>query len=215
MTASHRIAAATSVNITDPTPSALKRSLESSLTSALALGQDIRNMRKSRGMTLSELALKISRSVGFISQLERGISSPSIDDLRAIAHALEVPVSWFFAHENINESERGVIVRSNARRALGTRESGIVEELLSPDLGGSFEIFRSVFESGASIDTDILRETEEAGVLISGELHMWIGGVLYHLMAGDSFRFEHKPYRWQNRGDAPAIVIWVVSPPTY
>lgn len=180
-----------------------------------ALGNDVRGLRKSQGLTLNELALKIGRSVGFISQVERGLSSPSIDDLRAISAALDVPTSWFFANENQNDDERGIIVRGDARRMLGTRESGIVEELLSPDLGGAFEMFRSVFEPGAEMETEVYRETEEAGYVVSGALDMWIGGKRFHITAGDSFRFDHKPYRWKNLGAEPAVVIWVVSPPVY
>ena len=105
---------------------------------AQALGADVRALRKSRNLTLNELALKISRSVGYLSQVERGLSSPSIDDLRAISATLDVPTSWFFVNDTIDETERGLVVRGNARRALGTQESGIVEELLSPDLGGNF-----------------------------------------------------------------------------
>ncbi len=183
--------------------------------SAEALGLDVRGLRKSRGLTLSELALRISRSVGFLSQVERGLSSPSIDDLRAIASALDVPTSWFFAHESQDEEERGLVVRAHNRRALGTAESGIIEELLSPDLGGTFEMFRSVFQPGAEMSKMILRETEEAGYVVSGELDIWIEEKHFALQAGDSFRFNHKPYRWKNSGSEPAIVVWVVSPPVY
>lgn len=185
------------------------------LTSAQSLGLDVRGLRKSRGLTLNELALRISRSVGFLSQVERGLSSPSIDDLRAIAEALDVPTSWFFAHDSQNDDERGVIVRADTRRALGTAESGIVEELLSPDLGGAFEMFRSVFQPGAEMKDPIFRETEEAGIVVSGTFEIWIEGRHYTLEAGDSFRFDHKPYRWKNSGSEPAVVIWVVSPPVY
>lgn len=194
---------------------AAKTKPEGKQTLKNALGKDVRNMRKSRGLTLTELALKMDRSVGFLSQVERGLSSPSIADLRAIASALDIPVSWFFTHENSDERERGLIVRSNHRRSLGTAESGITEELLSPDLGGSFEMFRSVFAPGASVKEDILRQTEEAGVIVSGQLALWIDGQLFDLGPGDSFKIENKPYRWRNSGRDPAIVIWVVSPPTY
>lgn len=189
--------------------------IDSSDAELNALGNDVRNLRKSRGLTLSELALKMGRSVGFISQVERGLSTPSIQDLRLIAAALDIPVSWFFAHDSLDDRERGIIVRANHRRALGTQETGIVEELLSPDLGGTFEMFRSVFAPGASLNEKIARDTEEAGVLISGHLDLWIGDDLFHLAPGDSFKIENKPYRWINLHSEPAIVIWVVSPPTY
>ena len=183
--------------------------------SAEALGNDVRGLRKSRGLTLNELALRIGRSVGFISQVERGLSSPSIDDLRSISAALDVPTSWFFANESQNEDELGYIVRADSRRILGTAESGIVEELLSPDLGGSFELFRSVFQPGAEMMDSILRPTEEAGYVVSGSLQFCIDEKWFDLNSGDSFRFENKPYRWKNPGNEPAVVIWVVSPPVY
>lgn len=195
---------------------AQKTSSESeSYTHSQSLGHDLRGLRRSKGMTLSELALKIGRSVGFVSQIERGLSSPSIEDMRAIASAFNVPVSLFFRHEISDERERGLIVRGDQRRSLGTSEGGIIEELLSPDLGGDFEMFRTTFEPGAELKEDISRDTEEAGVLISGQLDMWIEGELFHLKAGDSFRLDHKSFRWHNPGKTPTIIIWTVSPPVY
>jgi len=182
---------------------------------AVALGNDIRGLRKSRSLTLAELALRIRRSVGFISQIERGLSSPSIDDLRALAAAFDVPISWFFATEPLNEAERGTVMRAEHRRQLGSREGGLVEELLSPDLGGQYEMVRSEFAPGSEMKEPVLRETEESGVIIEGELDLWIDGEHFHLEAGDSFRFDHKPYRWANRGETTTVAIWVVSPPVY
>ncbi len=183
--------------------------------SSLSLGRDLRALRKARGLTLSELALIVGRSVGFISQIERGLSTPSINDLRLLAKAYDVPVGWFFMLEDEDSEEREFIVRSGSRRALGTAEDGIVEELLSPDLGGSFEMFRTVLEPGASMDEPVLRRTEEAGYIVSGVIDIWIDSRQFQLIAGDSFRFEHKPYRWRNPGKQKTIIIWVVSPPVY
>lgn len=179
------------------------------------LASDLRALRKSRGVTLAELALKLGRSVGWVSQVERGISRPSIDDLRAISAALAAPLSLFFGHDVPDESERGVIVRAGQRRALGSAETGLTEELLSPDLGGSFEILRSEFAPGAELAAPSLRATEEAGYLVSGRFDIEIGGVWHSLRPGDSFRFSKKPFRWRNPGDTPAVVVWVVSPPVY
>jgi quercetin dioxygenase-like cupin family protein len=108
-----------------------------------------------------------------------------------------------------------VIVRGDRRRRLGTFETGLVEELLSPDLGGSFEILRSEFAPGAALGEPAVRATEEAGYVISGRFDIEIAGIWHQLAAGDSFRFREKPFRWRNPGDAPAVVIWVVSPPVY
>ena len=179
------------------------------------LAQDIRALRKARGLTLSEAALKLGRSIGWLSQVERGISIPSIEDMRLFAALFGVPLGLFFTHEVPDEAERGIVVRSGRRRSLGTAESGLVEELLSPDLGGSFELLRSVFAPGAALQTVSQRRTEEAGYVVSGSFDLEVDGVWHHLGEGDSFRFKAKPFRWKNPGIEPAVVIWAVSPPVY
>ena len=179
------------------------------------LAQDIRALRKARGLTLSEAALKLGRSIGWLSQVERGISIPSIEDMRLFAALFGVPLGLFFTHEVPDEAERGIVVRSGRRRSLGTAESGLVEELLSPDLGGSFELLRSVFAPGAALQTVSQRRTEEAGYVVSGSFDLEVDGVWHHLGEGDSFRFKAKPFRWKNPGAEPAVVIWAVSPPVY
>lgn len=179
------------------------------------VGADIRVLRKSRNMTLSELCDALGRSVGWLSQVERGQTDPSIPDLKAIAGHFGVPVSFFFRNADAPESERGWIVRSGSRAVIGSREDGLKEELLSPDLGGDFEMIRSVFEPGAARDLMPARDTQDGGVIISGELELMIGGKTFALKAGDSFQFDRQPYGWRNRGSEPAVVIWIISPPIY
>ncbi len=179
------------------------------------LAQDIRALRKARGLTLGEAALKLGRSIGWLSQVERGISIPSIEDMRLFAGLFGVPLGLFFTHEVPDEAERGIVVRAGRRRSLGTAESGLVEELLSPDLGGSFELLRSVFAPGAALQTVSQRQTEEAGYVVSGSFDLEVDGVWHRLGEGDSFRFKAKPFRWRNPGTEPAVVIWAVSPPVY
>ena len=180
-----------------------------------ALGGDLRALRKARGLTLSELAFKVGRSVGWLSQIERDLSEPTISDLRRLADALDQPVSLFFGAPDAPEQERGYVVRADARRSLGTSEEGLVEQLLSPDLGGSFEIVRSVFAPGAALTEPATRPTEEAGYIVSGDLELTIGERHFQLTEGDSFRFTGEPYRWRNPGDQPCIAIWIIAPPVY
>lgn len=79
------------------------------------LGADIRALRKARGMTLTELGQVLGRSVGWLSQVERDLSEPSITDLRHLAKALNVSVSSLF-RSAAPEEESGVIVRAAGRR---------------------------------------------------------------------------------------------------
>ncbi|MEM1385369.1 MAG: XRE family transcriptional regulator [Pseudomonadota bacterium] len=179
------------------------------------VGADLRALRKARGWTLSALALRVGRSVGWLSEVERDLTEPTIDDLRRLAEALDQPLSLFFGPADVAAEERGHIVRWDSRRALGTQSAGLVEQLLSPDLTGSFEIVRSVFAPGAELAQPAQRPTEEAGYLIAGRLDLWIGERFFELGPGDSFRFAHQPFRWRNPGTEPAIAIWVIAPPVY
>ena len=185
------------------------------LERATGVGADLRALRKARGLTLSELALKVGRSVGWLSQIERDLTEPAIDDLRKLAHALEQPMSLFFGAPDAPADERGYVVRADNWRSLGSSEGGLVEQLLSPDLGGSFEIVRSVFAPGAVLPEPATRPTEEAGYIVSGQLEMWIAERHFILNPGDSFRFTREAHRWRNPGIEPCIAIWVIAPPVY
>ena len=66
-----------------------------------------------------------------------------------------------------------------------------------------------------ALETAALRQTEEAGYVVSGGVDLEVDGIWHRLGEGDSFRFKAKPFRWRNPGAEPAVVIWAVSPPVY
>ncbi len=179
------------------------------------LGADIRALRKARGLTLTEIAERLDRSVGWLSQVERDLSDPSISDLRQIAQCLGVPMSMLFAHSNAPAEEQGYVVRAGARRPMGSGEEGLIEELLSPDLTDDFEVVHSTFAPRSRMQTPADRPTQEVGYMISGKLDLVIGGRAFTVGPGDSFRIRHEPYHWANPYDAPAIAVWVIAPPVY
>ena len=183
-------------------------------TASRTLGADLRALRKARGLTLAGLAERLGRSVGWLSQVERDLSSPSIDDLRQMARAFDVSISSLFRAE-ARPGEDGHIVRADARRPIGSREAGLVEELLSPDLTDDFEVVHSTFAPGAVMTDAITRPTQELGYILSGRMTLWIDGTCFDLAKGDSFRIRNEPYRWENPHDAPCTAIWVISPPVY
>ena len=179
------------------------------------LGADIRTLRRTRGLTLSKLAQTLDRSVGWLSQVERDISAPSINDLRALAAALDVPVSLLFGTGQAPASEAGYVVRAPARRPIGSREAGLVEELLSPDLTDDFEVVHSAFEPGAILANFVIRPTQEVGYILQGQLELWIGVRQFTLGQGDSFRIRGEAFRWENRHNELCRAIWVIAPPVY
>lgn len=180
------------------------------------VGEDVRSLRKTQGKTLSQLAAAIGRSVGWLSQIERGKTAPSVHDLGLIAEQLGVNISFFFRSANRALEERGLVLRAADRPVIGSSESGLIEELLSPTLSGSFEMIRSTFAPGASSGgRHKARPKEDGGVLVSGRLTLIVGDAEVLLEPGDSFQFAESDYAWRNDGPDPAVAIWVVSPPIY
>lgn len=178
------------------------------------LGADLRALRKSRSLTLSDLADALGKSVGWLSQVERDMSEPSIDDLRQIAKHLDVSVSSLFRIRPV-AGEEGYIVRKTSRRPIGSRQAGLVEELLSPDLTDDFEVVHSTFAPGAEMKEAQSRPTQEVGYILSGQLHLTIDGRSFDLSPGDSFRIRGETYAWANKHDVPCVAIWVIAPPVY
>ncbi|MEO0990893.1 MAG: helix-turn-helix domain-containing protein [Pseudomonadota bacterium] len=179
------------------------------------LGSDLRALRQARGLTLTETSEALGRSVGWLSQVERDMSVPTVDDLRALADLFEVNLSIFFSANPAPAQEAGVIVRQSARRAIGDREPGLTEELLSPDLTDDFEMVHSVFAPGSAVSEPVSRPTQEVAVMLSGKLDLTIDGRPFTVASGDSFRIRGVPFTWSNPYSQPAVAIWVIAPPVY
>lgn len=180
------------------------------------IGQDIRALRRARSMTIADCAAALGRSIGWLSQAERGLTTPSVHDLGQIAALFGVNIGFFFRSASRHPDEQGLIVRAPDRSAIGSAETGLYEELLSPGLTGAFEMIRSVFAPGAvSPEALPAREVEHGGVLVAGRLTLIVEGRRFDLGPGDSFQFAGRAYAWENPGEEPAEVIWIVSPPIY
>ena len=183
-------------------------------STATTLGADLRALRRARGVTLEHLASRIGKSVGWISQVERDLSAPTLTDLQAIATELQVPLSLFFSTATSPDDEQGLIVRAANRRQIGDA-GGLTESLLSPDLTDDFEVVHSTFAPGAARTQTMSRPTQELAYLVSGKLDVWIDDAAFTISAGDSFRIRGQAYRWANPYPDPAVAIWVIAPPVY
>jgi transcriptional regulator with XRE-family HTH domain len=188
------------------------------LTPQQILGFQIRDLRRAKRLTLIELAQRINRSVGWLSQIERGMAEISISAMHEIARELDVQISWFFRTESAPDADEiGFVVRKSNRRVMDFHGSGVHEEILSPSISGELLLVETTFEPGARTgDRDRERRGEEAGVVLSGVLELEVEGKTLLLEAGDSFSFTRKgPHRCHNPGKVPTVVLWVHTPASY
>ena len=183
----------------------------------LKLGARIRSLRQERKLSLQLLASRAELSVGMISQIERGLSSPSLRSLRLLGSALGVPISLFFdMPPEAANGESKYVVRRRGRRVLRLTPTGVRKELLSPDRDGRLmELYELVLQAGGSSGQDFYQhEGEKAGVVTSGQIRLWIEEQEFLLSAGDSFQFASTlPHKFDNPGQQSARLLWINSPP--
>jgi transcriptional regulator with XRE-family HTH domain len=185
----------------------------------LRIGRQIRDLRKAKGITLQAMAESIGRSVGYVSQVERGVSVLPIPTLQSISELLGVQVTWFF-HTDTEQplEELGHVVRKASRRHLNFAGTGIREELLSPTLSGEMLMILTTFSPKAESDQQPRnRNGEEGGYIKSGELNLSIGDEVFKLEAGDSFTIgKDEMYSIKNPSTSKETrVVWVICPPSY
>lgn len=181
------------------------------------LGFRIRTLRKSKKVTLAQLAEKCQLSIGYISQLERGLAQPSINALINISQQLGVTVQWFFAasQQAVAADDAGYVTRAECRPRV-EYENGIVDEFMSFAKDKQLEMLISNFPPHTFSKQQYSHEGEEAGYVMQGQFEIWVGERHYALQQGDSFSFSSlEPHRYGNPGDVTAQIVWVITPPTY
>ena len=184
----------------------------------VSIGQQIRALRRAKGISTADLATQIGRSAGYINNVERDRTDVSVTALSNISEALGVHISWFFQTTNLPDPEEaGLVVRAHNRRQLMLTRAGITEELLSPSLEGKSQMIISTFRPGAVTGSKPIRtDAEMAGMVVAGELLLSIDEEQFHLHVGDSF-FVPKgaSHKSENPGSADSVTLWVVTPPVY
>ncbi|HVY13619.1 MAG TPA: XRE family transcriptional regulator [Rhodopila sp.] len=180
------------------------------------IGQRLRAMRLRRDWTLLELSTRTGISVGMLSQIERGVSSPSIRTLQRLAESFGVPIGWFFTDAPRSPDGPSWVLRAPYRRTLTLAEKGIVKELLCPG-DGKLELLLITIQPGGSTGVGTYAHAgEDAGTVLSGVLKLQVGDETALLNPGDSFRFAATlEHRFENPGDVPCVALWAVTPPLY
>jgi transcriptional regulator with XRE-family HTH domain len=180
----------------------------------VAVGQRIRDLRRTRAMSLEAVAARTELSIGFLSQIERGLSSPSLRVLATLADVLGVGIAGLFGtKEDAAAAPNAVVTRERQRAQLNLWRTGISKQLLSPaGSEGRLNLFLVHMEPGGSTgDEFYTHDGEEAGLVIEGEMKLTVDAESWTLKHGDSFRFaSRRPHRFSNpSGDSKAVVLWV------
>jgi len=151
------------------------------------LGDRLRNRRKELKLTLQDVADKAGFSVGFISQIERGITVPSLVSLVAVCRALNVEISTFFQQPKGN-----AVTRHDSRPVYGLAREGqraVTYERLSASFPGNVLRSTLIHEPPGFRSEPMSHEGEEIFFIVSGELTLELDGERMILEAGDTVHF--------------------------
>lgn len=173
----------------------------------MQIGEKMKLLRLSKNMTIKKLASKTGLSVGFISNVERDVNSPTISSLQKICRALDTELGDFFT--NIKNS--GHVLRKQQR------------QLLQADTAAKFriEIFSlphkklqpsciEILPGGQYGDASMCHEDEELCLILEGSVHFWAGEEDYILEEGDCIYVEPLVPHWLcNEGQSTASTFWV------
>jgi transcriptional regulator with XRE-family HTH domain len=186
------------------------------------VGDRLRVARERVGISQRELARRLGLSASLISQLENGVSQPSVGTLYGIVTELDVSLDEIIrgeerpARATVNDrrtDSRPPLVHPGERQSIDLA-SGVRWEELTADTEGDVDFIHATYEVGGASTPDealIRHHGREYGYVIAGTLGVQIGFQSYELQAGDSIAFDSTlPHRLFNKGEVPVEAIWFV-----
>lgn len=181
------------------------------------LGQRLREARTGH-FTVKELAAAAGVSAGAISDVERGQGNPSFRTLYRISQALGLRVGDLLIPNGGKPQRAAEVVHRDQRKLLQLGENGLAWQLLTPNLQGKLEVLKTAIPPGFNNEEAPFRhEGEECVYLLDGDgLQVTVDGELFTLQEGDAITYDSgKPHWWSNPTDTNAVVLGVVTPPSF
>lgn len=172
------------------------------------MGARLRAARKARGLSTGQLAAAAGVTRGFLSQLERGMTSASIATTVRICTALGIRVGELF------EPAHADVVRKDLRPLVEYKELGAIEYLITPPANSRIEAYDLTIEPGGHSD-DPRSVQALAGFIyvLDGQVEFHLGETAYRITAGDSLSYSpSEPLSWRNASQSEsARLLWVLT----
>ncbi len=177
----------------------------------MEIGQRIKQLRVMKGLTQEELADRAELSKGFISQVERDLTSPSIATLMDILQCLGVSVSEFFTEE---PEEQIVFTKEDYFIKNDEENKNTIEWIVPNAQKNQMEPILLKLEPGGSTDPDNPHEGEEFGYVLNGAVTIHLGNKVYRAKKGETFYYVSGKQHYLT-SKVGATVLWISSPPTF
>lgn len=182
------------------------------------VGRRLREIRTQRGLVIDDIAESTGLSRAYISQVETGKASPSLQALAKLAAAVAVPMASLFVIDDsdpqlIRAADRQVLQFGDPDAPDGIRK--LIQFMSSPN--GGLELVQLEIPVGYTAgDRQHAHEGEEVLMVTKGSVRAVHGSKIYMLESGDSLHWVATvPHMIQNAGDAPAVLIIARTPPGF
>lgn len=177
----------------------------------MTLGSQLKMARERNGYTLKQLSERSGLSIGFISQVERGQTDPSLSSLKSLASSLGLKLRDLFeqdpaAHIFVKRGEGSIL----------NIDASVQCELLASSFNKTMEPMIKHIKPGGASGLVSPHPGEEFIWVIEGSLQVFLDQDQYVLHEGDSLYFQgNQTHAWKNIGEKDCRVLWVMTPPSY
>lgn len=176
------------------------------------IGNKIKNLRNQNGLTQQELADRLDLTKGFISQMERGLTAPSVATLADIIECLGSNLADFF---NEKEDTQIVFKPEDCFEKVDKAQNSTLW-LVPMAQKNQMEPILVTLKPRESLPFDKPHEGEEFGYILEGSVKLSFGEKTYRLDAGDSFYYSAaKRHKLESDGQTEAKILWVSTPPSF
>ena len=175
------------------------------------IGAKIKALRTQNALTLEELASRSELTKGFLSQVERNLTSPSVSTLEDILEALGTDLASFF-----KESIETKVVFTKDDYFVDEHKNYRIHWIVPNAQKNEMEpILLDLFPNGRSMELQP-HDGEEFGYVIRGHISIIYGKEIYHVNQGETFYFSGKQSHYlYNEGKQDAKVLWITTPPLF
>jgi transcriptional regulator with XRE-family HTH domain len=177
------------------------------------IGEKIKELRVLKSLTQEELADRAELSKGFISQVERDLTSPSIATLVDILQCLGTNLEEFFSE---TPSEQVVFKKTDYFEKYDSELKNEIKWIIPNAQKNMMEPIMLTLEPGGSTYPDNPHEGEEFGYVLSGNITLHIGNKTYKVKKGESFYYKAgKKHFITASGKQGATLLWISTPPNF
>ena len=178
----------------------------------MKIGERIRNLRELSNLTQEELADRAGLTKGFISQIERDLTSISLDSFLQILGAMDENISDFFREA----SGEKIVYQESDRVAIEKERIQRFELLVPGSTNRRLEPILLTLRKGQVTPQERPHEGEEFGFVLRGRVTLRFGKEVLKLKKGECFYLSAEKEHWlQNTSSKEAVILWISSPPSF